>query len=439
MRVLSTTESSQPGQPAGNLRSVSSPWPSYEEVVRRTGRPAVAVVFGVGHYQGMGVLRGLGRMGVPVVAIGEKDSVGFWSRYACESHVSPDPHEQPEEFLRLLVTIGRRLKAEGKNAVLFPTRDSVVELFAKRCEELREFFICHSPDYEVIRNCSNKEAQIRLARELNVPAPQTYFDNELDSLHRDLAGGRLQFPLILKAKKELPTELKKKFRLIILNNDAQLRQALADAAAQNIAFLIQEVISGEDDQLYTFGSCLARNGKLTAVFTGRKLRQQPPRFGVCRVGESVPVEPIVRDGERLLRGLKFHGISQVEYKFDARDGRYKLMEVNPRAWAWIGLAVAMGVNIPYAFFCDALGVDISPQSMPSLRGVYISLYDDLYWSLKARDGRAWAHCFKDYDLIVEPFYSRDDRMPGLIHFTRCGVLLAQMGFNQVLRALGLRR
>lgn len=413
--------------------------PTYAELVRRTGKPAVAVVLGVGAFQGLALLRGLGRMGVPVVAIGEQDSVGFRSRYASETQVSPDPHEQPEEFLHRLITLGKRLQTEGKNAVLFSTRDSVVELFARRREELREFFICHSPNYDVIRNCSNKEAQIRLTRELNIPAPQTYFDTELDALQRDLASGRLQFPLIFKSKRELPSELKKKFRLIILNNPAALQQALADAAAQNIPFLIQEIIPGEDDQLYTLGSCLAQNGRLTAVFTGRKLRQRPPRFGECRVGESVPVEPIVRDGERLLRALNFYGISQVEFKFDARDGRYKLMEVNPRAWSWIGLPIGMGVNIPYAFFCDALGVDIPVQAMPSLRAAYVSLYDDLYWSLKARDGRPWAHCFQGYDVVVEPYYAKDDRLPGLIHFQRCALRVAGMAGNAGLRKLRLKQ
>ena len=420
--------------------SLPSELVSYDELVRRVGKPVVAVVFGVGESQGgLGIMRGLGRMRVPVVAVGEKDSVGFRSRYAIESHVSPDPHGQPEEFIRLMLALGRRLQAEGRCAVLFPTRDSVVELFARRSAELREFFICHLPDYQVIRNCSDKEAQVRLARDLDIPAPRTFFDNELPELHRALAAGELKFPLILKAKKELPAGLKKKFRLIIIEDDLQLRQALAGVAANNIPFLIQEIIPGADDQLYTFGSCMARSGKVTAVFTGRKLRQQPPKFGICRVGESKPVETIARDGARLLRALKFYGISQVETKFDARDGRYKLMEVNPRAWSWIALPVGMGVNIPYAYLCDALGVDIQPQTMPATRGVYISLFEDLYWSLKAGDGRAWAHCFKGYDLVIEPYYASDDRMPGLIQFKRNAVTLAGMALNGVLRKLRLKK
>jgi len=412
---------------------------SYEEIVRRAGAPVVAVVFGVGHFQGLAVMRGLGRMGVPVYAIGEPKSVGFHSRYARECLVSPDPHRDSEGLMCLLLALGRRLKSEGKRTVLFPTRDSVVELIAKEQGVLSQYFICHTPDYDVISRCSDKEAQIQAARETGVPIPCTYADHELPRLDEDLAKGRLAFPVVLKPKKELPSDLKKKFRAVVIESRAQLDGLVRTVNREGIRFLVQEIIPGADDQLYTFGSCLSRTGDIKACFTGRKLRQFPPRFGICRVGESKQVEPIIHDGTKLLRALRFFGISQVEFKFDARDSQYKLMEVNPRPWVWIGLPIGLSINIPYAHFCDALGVDTPLQTMPPKRGLYISLYDDLCWSLKARDGRPWAHLFKGYDVIVDPYYSPDDRMPGVVYYTRCAGMLMQTGFNRIVKALRLRR
>ena len=178
---------------------------------------------------------------------------------------------------------------------------------------------------------------------------------------------------------------------------------------------------------------------MKSVFTGRKLRQRPPRFGECRVGESVYVEDIINDGEKLLSGLGFFGISQVEFKYDARDGKYKLMEVNPRSWSWISLPIAMGINIPFACFCDALGIQIPAQPMTRQRVLYISLADDLYWSLKARDGKPWMHCFRSYEKIVEPFFTISDPLPGLIHFQRTAFEFAGSAARQVGRKLGVAR
>jgi len=141
---------------------------------------------------------------------------------------------------------------------------------------------------------------------------------------------------------------------------------------------------------------------------------------------------------KLLRGLHYFGISQVEFKYDSRDGGYKLIEVNPRAWAWVALPIGMQVNLAYAFFCDALGIETPMQAMPDIKGAYISLFDDLYWSLKARDGRPWAHLFKGYDLVVEAYYAPDDPLPGLVHFTRRSGDFASSAVKTVLRKLQLR-
>jgi D-aspartate ligase len=272
-----------------------------------------------------------------------------------------------------------------------------------------------------------------------VPLAPTYFDTEMSQLFEDLKTGGVSFPLILKPKKELPAHLKRKFRVVQIQNQEELCDVLQAVKQENISFLIQGIIPGEDDTLYTFGSCITQQGKLTAVFTGRKLRQQPPRFGVCRVGESQRVNEIIGDGEKMLRGLKFFGISQVEFKFDARDSKYKLIEVNPRAWAWIALPIEMGVNLPYAFFCDALGIEIPQQQMSDKKGLWISLSDDLFWSLTARDGKPWSHCFKKYDSIVEAYYSKHDPKPGWIHLKRATIELARYFAVALLKKLGFRR
>ena len=93
----------------------------------------------------------------------------------------------------------------------------------------------------------------------------------------------------------------------------------------------------------------------------------PPGIGTCRIGEAVWVQEVVDAGLKLLRGLGFHGISQVEFKRDARDGRFKLMEVNPRLWQWHGLAAACGVDLPVIAYRDLTGEQVEPVSMNGSR------------------------------------------------------------------------
>ena len=416
---------------------MSAPLLTYGEIEARVG-PVSAVVFGCGNFQGLAVMRGLGRCGIPVIAVAKAGGPGLRSRYATAVWDVPDTHADPEGVVRVVIQIGEQLKQQGRRGVLIPTQDSTVELLCRHRDRFPDSLICHLPDYAVIKACSDKQVQCRLARELGVPLPNTFFDDERDELFAAIEAGTQGFPLVFKSKKELPPSLRKRFRIILIKDLAQLKQVLAEADAAGITHLVQDVIPGEDDALYTFGSYMNRAGELRAWFTGRKLRQQPPRFGVCRVGESKRVQVIVDDGVKLLRGLHYFGISQVEFKYDSRDGGYKLIEVNPRAWAWVALPIGMQVNLAYAFFCDALGIETPMQAMPDIKGAYISLFDDLYWSLKARDGRPWAHLFKGYDLVVEAYYAPDDPLPGLVHFTRRSGDFASSAVKTVLRKLQLR-
>ena len=73
------------------------------------------------------------------------------------------------------------------------------------------------------------------------------------------------------------------------------------------------------------------------------------------VGISRWDQELADAGIRLLKELRYWGVSQVEFKRDARDGRYRLMEVNARHWKWHSLAAACGVNLSYAAYRDAIG------------------------------------------------------------------------------------
>ncbi len=131
----------------------------------------------------------------------------------------------------------------------------------------------------------------------------------------------------------------------------ELRAALASTG--DIELLLQEYVPGGDDQLYTAGLFVCAEGHV--AFTGRKLKQHPPGLGIARLAETVDAPGLVPGGVALLTELGYEGISQVEYKRDARDGSFRLMEANFRPWTWMGLATACGTNLPLAAHRWALG------------------------------------------------------------------------------------
>jgi predicted ATP-grasp superfamily ATP-dependent carboligase len=309
---------------------------------------APAVVLQASGPNALGIVRSLGRAGVPVIACDhDPRALGLLSRYA-RPHLTRDPLAEPGPFLDDLAELGRGLPERG---VLFATHDEALSAIGPRESRLAEWF--HRPwsPWPVLEPVLDKACQHAAARSVGLPVPATVEprgDGDLAAAARDL-----RFPLVLKPRNS--PEFRRRFRAQVLEvrTEEELRAAWAAAAAYEPQ--LSEVIPGGDDRIWTLGSYRDATGRPLASFTGRKLRQWPPRFGTARAAEARWDPEVAGRGHRLLDALGYHGISQVETKRDPRDGRDYLMEVNARSWLWVGLATAVGVNVPLACYLDALG------------------------------------------------------------------------------------
>ena len=353
-----------------------------------------AVVVDVGWVNGLAAIRSLGRAGAPVIALDHHRSpLGFHSRYACPLPC-PDPVADEDGFVELLARVGDAL---GRPAPIFPTHDPPLNAIARNREALGERFLCPFPSWQTLERIQRKRFQLERAEEAGVPVPLT--THPATATEALAAGAGLGYPILVKPSD--PVEFKRRFRrqAFRCESPAELDRAYADA--EPFAPMVQELIPGGDDELYTLGSYLSGDGEALALFSGRKLRQTPAGVGTCRVGEAVWVDEVVELGLRLLRALEFHGVSQVEFKRDPRDGRYKLMEVNPRLWQWHGLAAACGVDIPRIAYWDLLGARLPPARMNGA---------GKRWAITLWSGHGVALQWPPY---VDAVFAADDPEPAL--------------------------
>jgi predicted ATP-grasp superfamily ATP-dependent carboligase len=248
----------------------------------------------------------------------------------------------------------------------------------------------------------SKRAQLDAAAEAGVSVPRTLHPRSAEEARR--AGGELGYPVLVKPS---TTEgFKRRFGRQAFRCDDERQLEEAYAQAEPYEPMVQEVVPGGDEELYTLGSYLAEDGEALGLFCGRKLRQTPPGVGTCRVGEAVWVEEVVQKGLALLRALGFHGISQVELKRDRRDRELKLMEVNPRLWQWHGLAAACGVDVPLIAYRDLVGERPEPASMNGRRR---------RWAITFLRGESPALQRPPY---VDAVFAADDPKPALVQAVR---------------------
>jgi predicted ATP-grasp superfamily ATP-dependent carboligase len=103
------------------------------------------------------------------------------------------------------------------------------------------------------------------------------------------------------------------------------------------------------------------NGKILNEWAGRKLSQYPDSFGVFASASNEAPEEVKILGRKILNEMDIKGIAQPEFKYDSRDKKYKLMEINLRSMMWHRVGNLSGVNLHYSQYLDAIGEKVSSQ------------------------------------------------------------------------------
>ena len=324
--------------------------------------------------------------------------------------VCPDPREDEEAFVVFLEQLGPRLP---RRAVLFPTHDQYIWPISRHAKRLEPWYIIPFSRWETMRRLHDKREQLESARRVGVDIPKTVFVDDDDDLAR--GADEIGFPAIFKPVESLAFKVRfRRHVLEIASRDELLR--VYDKVRDCGTLMLQDIVPGGDEELYTLGSYLDAQSRPLAQFTGHKLRQHPPRFGHVSMAVSLWVPELAEAGLRLLHGLGYHGVSQVEFKRDPRDGRYRLMEVNARHWMWHSLATACGVNLSLAAYRDAIGDPyVARRQNDGLKWV-VSLTDarDAFSRWRKGDEKLipW---LKSYQGVkVDGLFSLKDPLPGAL-------------------------
>ena len=170
-------------------------------------------------------------------------------------------------------------------------------------------------------------------------------------------------------------------------------------------------------------------GAIRTYWMGAKLREHPLDFGTATLTESIYIEDCLTQSKKILKELNFTGVCEVEYLKDSRDNKYKLIEINPRTWLWVGQAINCGINYPlYIYnFLNKITIDF-PENYPT--GIkWYNPYTDFVFSLQALLKKKLT--IKEYVIQLKgkrlnALWDKSDPIP----FFMYGVLMFQMLRNR---------
>lgn len=324
-----------------------------------------------GHVIALGVVRALGEASIPVyLAYYEPGDIAQVSRYVREAYKVPHPANDESGFIARLQEIGRNLP----RPLLVPGDDASLIAIARHESGLRAHFTPGYPSLETVERIIDKRRTYDLARTAGVPVPRTI--NVTTATEAGTATDQIGYPCIIKptASHFYYDHFGVKYRFV--RSRAEAEAAFTEATGAGVSVMAQEFIAG-DDQLGINYNAYAVEGEVLVDFTARKVRMSPPGGGVPSAVVSHHLTDVITLGRQTLRALRYSGYACTEFKWDTRQQRYVLFEVNGRYNRSNLLATRAGLNFPLIEYRHRLEgtLPVSPHSVAEM--YWIDEFKDL--------------------------------------------------------------
>ena len=308
-----------------------------------------ALITDVDRRKALPIIRALGRAGVRVIGFSCHNlPLGWFSKYCTKVYRCPDYRTDKAAFLGRLEEICELEKPD----VLYPIEDISLSLCVKQSERWTRHSRALLPSASALENTYDKWKTIEIAKSSGILVPDSYCPSSSDEVVR--LAESLKGPLVIKPRKSSGSR-----GLCYVDSPQTLLASYEKVAMEYPNPIIQERIPAEGAGVGV-SFLLAEDRKPLAVFAHRRLREYPISGGPSTFRESFRDDHLIRQSLKLLNRIDFQGVAMVEYKFDQRRQEYKLMEVNPRFWGSLQLAIHAGVNFPVLYHKASMGIPVEP-------------------------------------------------------------------------------
>ena len=377
--------------------------------------PRTPVLILGAHIAALGVLRVLARRGIPCQVLDETSDIIVRSRWyrpaAALLRETSDPAVLGEHLLRLPL----------ERAVLIACSDVWTAAVAGLPEAVRERFRASVPTADAVARFVDKGRFSELVEHLAIPRPRTTVVRSPSDLaavpDEDLRAGFLKpidSPLYYR-------QYGTKGAFVASRREAEA--AVEEAVPLGITFLVQEWIPGPMSATILLDGFVDRTGRVAALHARRRVRMDPPRISNTTVDVSIdPAEvgDAIAQTRRLLEAVRYRGIFNVEFKLDARDGQFKIIELNPRPFWLVAHVASVGVDLPWLAYLDAL-----ERPVPGVDSYQVGRYGMYEVPEISALIRAWTARRRPEGPVIEPWLRGDhtllwasDPLPGLYDLAR---------------------
>ncbi len=362
------------------------------------------------HYGQLGVLRSFGRLGIAVHGVDPNPrSPGLFSRY-CQKKFLFDVDAAPSRVsVQYLLDVAKKI---GKRSLLIHTTDSGAGWLADNAEALSEGYIFPKLSSQLVLALANKKEMYFLAKKYGVPTPDACFPLSLSDVEEYVKDA--VFPVVLKELYRGGSPRVGK-RMFVAKTKAELLKFYSQCEdSSNPNFMLQEYIPGGDDSIWMFNGYFDEKSDCLFGMTGRKIRQSPIHTGVTSLGVCLKNPLVDETTRRFMKSIGYKGILDIGYRYDLRDEKYKVLDINPRIGSTFRLFVgANGLDVARAQYLDLTGQSVPSSELIEGRKWFVEDRDSVssfrYHYEKSLTFKQWLASFRGVE--ESAWFAWDDLLP----------------------------
>lgn len=396
----------------------------------------------------LAAVRALGRSGVPVTVAGcSLLNAARWSRFATDFW-----YHKPwsGEKAGMDTLWGWSIRSRGH--VLLAASDETAWLFARNAEALSQHFAVYVPTVAVLETILDKEKLYRSCDAAGIATIEAWFPRDVCNV--ETIAPDLQYPVLIKPRSHLFRTHRGKG--VVVASPAELPTAFAKFVCRERTGrsgrglpqpppIVQLFVTSAVENVISITGFIDREGSRTVLRASRKMLQRARPVGIGLVFEAIPVDPALADQAlRLCRLLGFFGVFEIEFML--LDGRWRLIDFNPRFFHQLALDISTGAALPLLVYHDACGdldaldeavAGCSAPHVVETAGLVDGFTATIVLLLRMFEGRRHSRrvlqwCWQRRAHLVDVALDRSDRLPGIVH----ALSELRLGIAAIARLLG---
>ncbi|MBQ8422424.1 MAG: ATP-grasp domain-containing protein [Bacteroidales bacterium] len=289
--------------------------------------------------------RELNKLGCEVSALcAQKVSSGYATKYLHHRYKSPDVRLQEEAFKSYFY---EHLK-EHKYDLIIPMGDVSAYFLSREKEAVEQQYDtpCAVESDATFELANDKQKLMEVCKRYDIVHPKT---RELSIESLDSVADYVGFPAMIKPNLSAGAR-----GIVKVENKGELHTKFPPIAKEFGKCTLQQYVE-QPDYYYNVMLFRRRDGK-TAASTVIKIRRFfPLKGGSSCYSETVEHPFLLKQCERCLEKLNWHGFADFDVLEDKVTGELKIIEINPRVPSSLQASFAAGVNFAKIFVDEYLG------------------------------------------------------------------------------------